>query len=255
MRLRARLDPAAFEPLLLNPERGIEGKAGGSAYRARIAIPGYGERVARHYAGLLGSGLAAACADAEIPFTLPHFGLVLEFAAPTEFALHDEAMILDETIRGLVGRFGPVVLRNAYIDGSVRNRCHRNIFPHLRFHFDRGPNQPNQVSCFTRDPFDQEQRQPRASSTLFLANIVAWLELVQTGKRKRQGDPGVPASCDLFEGANMVSLLGEIVFEQPWSEPEGTGEIVVIDNRTVLHATYHKDGRNEGYRIGARYLG
>jgi hypothetical protein len=61
-------------------------------------------------------------------------------------------------------------------------------------------------------------------------------------------------SCDLFAGVDMDPLIGELILEQPWNEPEGTGEIVVVDNRTALHATYHKDGRTAGYRIGARYL-
>jgi alpha-ketoglutarate-dependent taurine dioxygenase len=52
----------------------------------------------------------------------------------------------------------------------------------------------------------------------------------------------------------MAPLLGEIIFEQPWNEPAGVGEIALIDNRTVLHATYHKDGSTRGYPIGARYL-
>ncbi len=49
-------------------------------------------------------------------------------------------------------------------------------------------------------------------------------------------------------------LFGDVILEQPWDAPEGTGEIAVIDNRTVLHASYHKDGRTKGYAIGARYL-
>jgi hypothetical protein len=61
-------------------------------------------------------------------------------------------------------------------------------------------------------------------------------------------------SCELFRGVFMKPILGEIVLEQPWDEPDGTGEIAVADNRTVLHATYHKDGTTKGYPIGTRYL-
>ena len=59
---------------------------------------------------------------------------------------------------------------------------------------------------------------------------------------------------DLFEGADIAAIFGNLVLDQPWTEPEGTGEIAVIDNRTVLHAVYHRDIKTTGYPIGARYL-
>ena len=64
----------------------------------------------------------------------------------------------------------------------------------------------------------------------------------------------VRANYDLFSGITAADLFGRIILEQPWDAPDGTGEIAVIDNRTVLHATYHKDGETRGYPIGARYL-
>ena len=45
-----------------------------------------------------------------------------------------------------------------------------------------------------------------------------------------------------------------IVLEQAWDAPRGTGEIVVIDNRTVQHAAYYRTPAGPGYPIGARYL-
>ncbi len=250
----AELDAAALRALSRAPEGEVRGTLGGIPYSARIAIPNYGERIARHYRDIAPDGLSAACASAEIPFDLPRFGLVVSFADAAELAIHDDAMVLDGAVRDLVGRFGPVIFRNARIVNAVRERCHRNIFPHLRFHVDRGAAMPNQFSCFTRDPLDPEQRPPRASSTLFMANIVAWLETVRTLACKPGDERGVRPSYDLFDGLDMAPMLGETVLEQPWSEPDGTGEIAVIDNRTLLHATYHKDGTTKGYRIGARYL-
>ncbi len=252
--LTAQFDADAFEPLLANPEGQVQGLFEGTPYIARVAIPHYGERISRHYRDILPDGLGAACAGAEIPFDLSQFGLIVTFAKPAEIAVHDANMGLDEEIRALVNRFGPVIFRNATVEESVREKFHRNIFPHLRFHFDRGPNVPNQFSCFTRDPNDSEQRHPRTSSTLFIANIVSWLELVRTGSCTPGGETGVRPNYDLFEGADMAPLLDNIILEQPWSEPEGTGEIAVIDNRTLLHASYHKNALNKGYRIGARYL-
>jgi hypothetical protein len=158
--------------------------------------------------------------------------------------------VLDNGIRDLIAQFGPLDMRNAVITRGARERFHRDIFLHLRFHVDRGPTAPNQYSCFTRDPDDPEQRPPRASSATFIANIVAWLEL---GYCDPDIERGMRASYDLFADADMSALLGNIVLEQPWTEPAGIGEIAVVDNRTTLHATYHKDGETKGYRIGARY--
>lgn len=248
------LDPRPFEALFGDPGSEVSGALGGVDFTARIAIPDYGRRIARHYAAEAGGGLAAACARAGVPFDLERFGLVVRFAAPVEIAVHDETMHLDDAIRGLVGRFGPVILRNATVDEALRGRFHRNIFPPLRFHVDRGPTMPNQISCFTRDPFDAEQKPPRASSTLFIANIVAWLESVRGSVAGAGAEGGMRPSYDLFDGRDMAALIGDIVLEQPWAEPEGTGEIAILDNRTTLHATWHKDGRTAGYRIGARYL-
>jgi len=250
-------DTGIFDPLLRDPEREVRGSFAGIPFAARVVIPRYGERIARHYRAVARDGLKAACAMARIPFDFDGFGLAIRFERPAELAVHDAGMTLDQSLRTLVGRFGPVVLRNAHIAHAVRESFHRNIFPHLRFHVDRGPAMPNQYSCFTRDPFDPEQRAPRASSTLFIANIVAWLEMARTGASARETgahETGVRPSYDLFHGVFLKPLLGDIALEQPWSEPEGTGEIAVADNRTALHATYHKDGTTKGYRIGARYL-
>jgi hypothetical protein len=252
--LTNQFDDATLATLFADPEGEVQGLFDGIPYTARIAIPHYGERISSFYKGILPNGLRAACIGARIPFDLPHFGLVVTFADAAEIALHDADLQLNEKVRALVGRYGPVIFRNAHIERDVRKMFHRNIFPHLRFHVDRGPSMPNQFSCFTRDPFDAEQRHPRTSSTLFIANIVSWLELVRSGGCKPGEETGVRPSTNLFERTAMAPLFGEIILEQPWSEPEGTGEIAVIDNRTMLHATYHKDGMTGGYRIGARYL-
>jgi hypothetical protein len=255
------LDTKVFDPLLRDPAGEARGSLAGIPFAARVIVPHYGERIARRYRAVAPGGLAAAAAASGVPFDRDvfgaRFGLAVRFERPAEMALHDAAMTLDQSVRVLVGRFGPVVFRNAHIAHAVRESFHRNIFPHLRFHVDRGPMMPNQYSCFTRDPFDAEQRHPRASSTLFIANIVAWLELARAkAETGEQGAPerGMRPSYDLFHGVFLKPLLGDIVLEQPWSEPEGTGEIAVVDNRTALHATCHKDGTTKGYRIGARYL-
>lgn len=250
----ALFDLPAFHSLAGRPESALDGTLDGVSYSARIVIADYGERIASHYRDALPRGLAAASAQAGIPFDLPHFGLAIDFARPVILAVHDGDMVLDESIRALVARFGPVVFRNARMPETVADRFHRNIFPHLRFHVDRGPAMDNQYSCFSRDPTIVDQRGPRASSTLFIANIVAWLEQAGQLDDGAQPQAGVQPSYNLFHRKSMAPLFGNIILEQQWSAPEGTGEICVIDNRTVLHATYHKDGSTAGYPIGARYL-
>ncbi len=247
-------DVAEFGPLLSQPERDLQGFFKEIPCTARIAIPDYGATVARHYAAVAPEGLAAVSTLAGIPFDLPQFGLIIDFEQMAQVNVHTTDMALDDSVRALVGRFGVVVFRNACIAGAARRMFHRNIFSHLQFHVDRGPNAANQYSCFTRDPEDAAQRQPRASSTLFIANIVAWLESVHTGDSAPGRERGTRANYNLYREAPAADLFGEIILEQPWDAPEGIGEIAVIDNRTVLHAAYHKDGKTKGYPIGARYL-
>ena len=243
-----------IEALRRYPEREIEGRHGAVALRARIAIPHYDARIANHYDDIAGAGLAAACARSEIPFALPHFGLQVAFERPVELDIHDADLRLDEGVAALVAAFGPVTLRNAYLPPGLRAAGHRNLFPHLRFHVDRAPAQANRYSCFTRDPTDPEQCRPRRSSTLFVANVVAWLQTVREGGCDPGVERGVRASYDLFAGTAMAELFGAVVLEQPWDAPEGTGEIAIIDNRTVQHASSYKDGTTKGYPIGTRYL-
>lgn len=248
------LSVADFEHLMNRPGDEIQGSLNGISFTATVAFPRYHQNIFEHYSAIIPDGLPAACSRAEIPFGLPKFGLVVNFQSAAEIYIHGEDMVLADGIKDLVAQFGPVILRNAVVTENARDRFHRNIFPHLRFHVDRGPSAPNQYSCFTRDPDDPEQRIPRASSTAFIANIVGWLELVRSGRCDPDNELGVRPSYDLWEGRDMSSLLGNVILEQPWSEPAGVGEIAVVDNRTTLHATYHKDGRTKGYRIGARYL-
>lgn len=252
--LDTRFCVAPLRLLRSDPEAEIRGTYAGTPYTARIAIPNYGRHIAHYYRDVAGNGLDAACKTAGIPFEFIHFGLILSFSRPTGIAIHDESMHLDEGVRSLVGEFGPVIFQNACIAGNMRVMFHRNIFPHLRFHVDRGPTMPNQFSCFTRDPFDAEQRHPRTASTLFIANIVAWLETMRTGATKAGQETGVRSNYDLFTGTEISPLFNKTILEQPWAAPEGTGEIAVIDNRTALHATYQKSPNANSYRIGARYL-
>jgi hypothetical protein len=247
-------DNGAFAKSNARPAVTLRGGFQGIGYSAHVALPDYGHVIARHYRAAAPDGLPAACNLADIHFDTPQFGLIIAFDDPAEVAVHDGDLVLDQSIRALVAQFGAVFLRNATIAGTARERFHRNIFPHLKFHVDRGPTSSNQHSCFTRDPDDPAQREPRRSSTLFIANIVAWLEEVRTSRADPGLERGTRASYELFQNGEAAKLFGKIILEQAWNASAGTGEIAIIDNRTVLHATYDKQKKLRGYPIGTRYL-
>jgi hypothetical protein len=252
MAARLEIGSAALAELARNPTATVEGRAGAGRFGARIAIPGYRDIIAGHYADVA-PGLDAACAATGIEVPLAHFGLVCEFAAATELSLYDTGQSLDDHLRGLVERFGPVVMRNAYLPPGDRAEAQRNIFPDLSFHFDRGANQPTQYSLFFRDPFDPVQAEPRRSSTLHAANIVPHLQLA----RERGEAPEAidrRAIYDVFRNRDLTSALGTVLLEHRWDAPRGTGEIAVLFNRTVLHSSYYRPPRTKGYPISVRYL-
>lgn len=236
--LRAR-DLAEFER---RPDKTIQGALGGRAFRARLGIPRYGDRVMRHY------GANADTAGLALDFA--HFGVIVEFDTPIELEIHDSERTLDEGLRDAVARFGPVILRNAHLCAARRAEGQRNIFQSLSFHIDRGMTQPDHYSLFWRDPFDPVQRAPRTSSTLIVPNAVAYLQALKQGQPPHE----FRSRYDLFVEEDVLALVDDIVLEQPWRAPDGTGEICILDNRTVLHASYYARARDKGYPIGVRYL-
>jgi hypothetical protein len=249
------ISPDLIAKLMASPDQATSGVMSGQKFSARLAIPQYRERVLARYAPELKQyPLADLGARLNSPLDFRHFGLVLNFDQQIDIVLNDSRKHLDAGVRKLVDTFGPVILRNARLEETADTGEQRNIFPHMRFHYDRSPLQESQVSLFSRDPRDPEQRFPRQSSTLFVANVVAWLQSVREGLQTLDEEPTLRPSYDLFAEQNVRPLFGDVILEQPWNEPEGTGELCVINNRTVLHASFHGDLRGKGWRIGARYL-
>ncbi len=246
---RLEIGNPALDALVANPLEVIEGKINGSRYKAHIAIPEYASNIARHYS--CGDSLDPICHSTSIDFDLPNFGFVCEFDRPIELGLYDQDRNLDDGVREIVRRFGPVIIRNAQLpaDGETQ----RNIFGNLNFHFDRGSNQPSQYSLFIRDPLDPVQAQPRTSSTVFVANIVAHLQHAREQQRRPQ-DLAWQTRYDIFLKENMAALTDNVVLEHAWTAPEGTGEISLLYNRTVLHASYYRNSTLKGYPISVRYL-
>ena len=255
MSVAFRIDPDLISQLQKHPDRKFFGTMDGSRFVVQVVIANYPQKIIARYKGELGGRTPAELGlQLGREFSFQHFGLILTFDHQTDIILNDDKKRLNTDLRSLVDAFGPVVLRNACLDTTAENLEQRNIFPHLRFHFDRSSLQESQISLFSRDPNDPEQRFPRKSSTLFVANIVAWLQNAREAATPEGKEPGMRASYDLFAEQNVRPLFGDVVFDQAWNEPEGTGELCIIDNRTVLHASFHGDLRGKGWRIGARYL-
>jgi len=236
-----------------DPAATVEAVIAGQPCSVNIVIPYYVGRLRDFYSVDVFSGLDAAIKTSGIDFSFQHFGLNIHFHQPTEISLHDADMALIPVIKQLVEKFGPVIIKNTYFTSEVRDLGHRNRFPHLKFHYDRSVLQPTVYSLYARNPFDDEQKSPRIASTLFIPNIIAYLQCVKEKNFSAVERPGLSSNYDLFMEENMDDVISTLAVEHGWDEPEGVGEISLIDNRTVLHASYYKDGFHEGYRIGVRY--
>lgn len=209
---------------------------------AHVAIPDYDQHVAKHY----GEDLAGV----RKALGFHHFGAIISFEAPLELVVHNEQRQLDGDLRKLVERFGPVLLRNVQLPARDRQSAQRNIFPDLKFHLDRGHLQAEQISMFWRDPRDPVQAAPRTSSTLIMQNHVAALQARTEG----HDDPVLKPSYELLAEADTASMIGKTLLELPWNAAHGVGELSLLDNRNVMHASYYPRASDKGYPISVRYL-
>jgi len=240
--------------LMHHPHEVIEGNINGSQYTLRVAIPNYVNNILQHYSSTNSESLEHIYESTDIKIDHLHFGLICKFDTPIETSMHDDEMNLDHHLREIVDTYGPLIFKNVYLDSEHRNVGHRNRFPHLNFHRDRNASNPTPYSLFSRDPFDTEQVEPRTSSTLFVPNITAYLQCLQEKRYDLVEGNGLIQNSELYLEDDMKSLINDIVLENPWNEPHGTGEISILDNRTVLHASYYQNITMKSYRIGVRYL-
>jgi len=248
---RLAIPEAVLDALAVKPHQAVEGRINGAGYSAQIAIPDYADNISRYYDWAGDFGAICRCAAIDLGFR--HFGLICQFDRPIELAVHDDAQNLDDGVREIIRRFGPLIVRNAEVPPDQTGLQQRNIFSNLNFHFDRGANQSAQYSLFIRDPRDPEQAKSRSSSTVFVSNIVAHLQ--------RAAELGCPpeelkqqARYEIFHRDIADALSKHVVLEQPWTEPKGTGEISLLFNRTVFHASYYRQSTAKGYPISVRYL-
>jgi len=241
-----------LSPSIFNPISNGNAKFLGEHCTASIAIDNYADKLTRFYN--LSSSLERISEQSGIPFSQKKFGLIIHFDEPQNLNLHNGDMEFVAGIKELVKEYGVIILKNAYLAQNFRDMGHRNRFPNLRFHRDRNDAQPTPYSLYTRNPFDEEQKKPRISSTLFTANIVAYLQSFKQGDFEVISSKGLLPAYNLFEEEDMSMVIDQVVVEHRWDEPEGVGEISILDNRTTLHSSYLRSNMGAGYRIGVRYL-
>lgn len=232
-----------------DPKKPLGLRVGGHACTAQICIPDADKKVSAHFRDLLPRGVSALVAEEYLAQPFQHFGVRLRFDEPAQVDIYDRDLLLAEDLKALITAYGTVMLENVCMSESCRNEGQRNIFPDLDFHFDRSPNQPNRYSLFCRDPFDDIQRTKRDSSTLIIPNVVAYLQQLREGFAAAECKR---AMYRIFKNMDLDPLMNNIILEQEWRAPEGVGEICLLDNRTVFHASYYRYGK--GYPIGVRYL-
>jgi len=241
--------------LLADPMRSVRGVLDDMPYTANLMIAHYHKNIGEHYSSIIQGSLDQECQRVHMPRCFEHFGVSIQFEKPMEVNLYNDKLVIHSGLCELISQVGIVTLKNVYLASAVRSYGHRNRFPHLQFHIDRGANQSERYSMYTRDPFCEEQKFPRTASTLFVPNCVAHLQELKEGTVRRDEGSRVITSTRLFENEDVSEISGKVILEQRWDQPEGVGEIAMIDNATVLHASYYRDALRSGYRIGVRYLG
>ena len=232
----------------------VEGKLlSGSAFKLSLGIIDYEEKLIQQYKSILQPNFNGFCKRFNIPALFKDFAIIFEFRKPCELQIYNREMELEPILKNLIAKFGVVYFKNAYLDKIARSDGHKNKFRQLSFHKDRSDIQPTPYSCFTRDPFDEMHIPPRTSSTLFIPNITGFLQMIF---EKQLVDPlefKIFNHIEIYNEKNIRDFLGTTVFEVPWTAPAGTGEVSILDNRTLLHASYYRK-TEDSYQIGVRYL-
>jgi hypothetical protein len=247
------IDPSVLIALKKTPTRQLATEMSGHSCSLNIIIPDHPQELNKFYEGTSFSDINSAQVKSCIDYDIHHFGLLVSFDKPTELTVHNSEMELIPIIKDLIKTYGALIVKNVFLSKKMRDIGHRNRFPHLKFHYDRTELQQTVYSLYTRNPFDEEQKMPRIASTLFTPNLVAYLQSLKEKNTSKIQKKGVASNYDLFANENMEEVISHIVAEHRWDEPEGVGELSIIDNRTVLHASYFRDGTHAGYRIGVRY--
>ncbi|AEP28439.1 hypothetical protein [Brumicola nitratireducens] len=252
--LAMHFDRRWLDMLLKTHKKTFSGSCQNVDYEAKVVIPEYKHKVANYFADIINGNIDDYCRRAELPLVYDNYGVEIEFKTPTQLDVHEEDQILKPSIKELLQKVGPVTFKNAYFSAQLREVYQRNSFPHLNFHIDRNVSMPTRFSIYTRDPFDEEQRFPRESSTLFIASAVGYLQAVREGLIDPNKTKGIHQSFEIFRKMNIEGLIGELIIEQRWDRPYGVGELSMLDNATEMHSSYERICATKGYRIGVRYV-
>ena len=239
-----------------NPEETTQGALNSTGYKAKIMIKNFRGNVHKHYQTIIQN-----CQDSvlkkKIPPDFQHFGLLIEFEDPLELSIYDLEKNILGNVKDLIHQFGIVIFNNVYMNERQRKEGHTNRFPHLHFHRDRNMAQSTVYSLFCRNPFDPIQKKPRLSSTLFTTSMVAYLQSFKENGEPLKDENIIAPHYDIFKqteaNKTMDSVFNSIILEHTWTAPEGTGELTIMDNRRLVHASYYRH-IEKGYRIGVRYL-
>ena len=240
--------------LEINPGSEVTGNLLGHAYTAKIIIPNYSELIQKFYKPQLEHAIDYYNTNLKLPLLFKNFGICISFKEPVEIHLHSLEMELESSAKQLISKYGALILYNVHLDSEMRDMGHRNRFPQLNFHIDRNPHQDTRYSLYTRNPFDEEQKQPRTSMTIFIPYLVAYLQAMKEGKGSIADKDGLITRSELYSSIDIPELLNSVVLPHTWDQPEGVGEISMIDNANILHASYYPNEANKGYRIGVRYV-
>lgn len=252
--LSAHFNSSWMQNLLASASKELAGQFAGVNYQAKIAIPDYRSIVAAHYKDIVGNNIDDYCRKSEVSPVYEHYGTIIEFEKPMQIDIHNTEQVIEPGLKDLMRRAGPVIIKNAYLSPQHRQVHQRNSFPHLNFHIDRNIAMTTRYSAYTRDPFDEEQRHPRKSSTLFIASIVGYLQGVREGLINPDIVRGINQSFEIFRQTDLTEYIGRLMIEERWDGPENTGEMSMLDNATELHSSYERTYHLKGYRIGVRYL-
>ena len=245
---------AWLSKILSSPDEPVSGVFSNTHYKANIVIPHYKLRVSEHYRDEINGDLDQLCSRLNLPKVFKHFGICIYFEKPLQVRLHDNEMNMVDSLHDLIKETGAVIIKNAYLDSEHISMGHRNRFPQLNFHVDRSEKQPTHYSMYTRNPFDEEQKYPRKSSTLFVASIIGYLQSVREKTIDPNTHTGNKGTYTIFTNEDMSKLTNNIVIEHAWNEEMGIGEISMLDNITCLHASYYPLAHEKGYKIGVRYV-
>lgn len=228
--------------LINNPTKKIKSYIGRNSFTYYIAISDIDKEVTLEFNDVI----EAKSVVSSMPFK--HFGLIIEFDQEINLDVFNAELQLHPHLKFILTKFGACAIKNIRLANPANTEFHKNIFPDLVFHVDRGPHFSNQYSLFYRDPADPEHALPRKTTTLIMPNAAAELQ----GTREGIWSQSASISSRLFNEHSPRPAIDHYVFEQKWNAPKGTGEICFFDNRTVLHASYHRG--DYGYPIAVQYL-